>query len=89
MKYDGFKLFMNAYLGNDISDDLCQHLFSTFCKQIPINNATITSLQQAEAMIADKPGIILETVYIYYTKIRLCMRHALYKYYTVRLSQNS
>ena len=89
MKYDGFKLFMNAYLGNDISDDLCQHLFSTFCKQIPINNATITSLQQAEAMIADKPGIILESVYIYYTKIRLYTRHALYKYYTVRLSQNS
>ena len=57
MNYEGFKLFMNAYLGNDISDDLCQHLFSTFCKQVPINNATITSLQQAEAMIADRPGM--------------------------------
>jgi hypothetical protein len=57
MNYEGFKLFMNAYLGNDISDELCQHLFSTFCKQVPINNATLTSLQQAEAMNADKPGI--------------------------------
>ncbi|XP_028411954.1 diacylglycerol kinase beta-like isoform X3 [Dendronephthya gigantea] len=57
MNYDGFKLFINTYLGNEISDELCQHLFSTFCKQVPINNATITSLQQAEAMIsADKPA---------------------------------
>ncbi len=66
MNYDGFKLFMNAYLGNDISDELCQHLFSTFCKQVPINNAAITSLQQAEAMMTtDKPGtctcLILDT----------------------------
>ena len=53
MNYEGFKLFMNVYLGNDISDDLCQHLFSTFCKQFTINNAAMTNLQQAEG-IADK-----------------------------------
>ncbi|XP_046847227.1 diacylglycerol kinase 1-like isoform X2 [Xenia sp. Carnegie-2017] len=60
MNYDGFKLFMNAYLGNDISDELCQHLFHTFCKEIPINNAAIpinnaakSSIHQTETMISE------------------------------------
>lgn len=78
MNYDGFKLFINAYLGNDISDKLCQHLFSTFCKQVPINNATITSLQQAEAIIADKPGInvyILLTTGLKYLEWWVAMQH--------------
>lgn len=56
MNYDGFKLFMNAYLGNDISDELCQHLFHTFCKEIPINNAARSSTHQAETMIHE--GIV-------------------------------
>lgn len=28
--YEGFQLFMATYLENDIPEDLCQHLFTSF-----------------------------------------------------------
>ena len=38
MGYAGFKLFMSSYLGEDISDELCQTLFYTFHKKVPITD---------------------------------------------------
>jgi len=35
MGYNGFKLFMSSYLGECVSDELCQTLFWTFHKKIP------------------------------------------------------
>ncbi|XP_065666268.1 diacylglycerol kinase beta isoform X4 [Hydra vulgaris] len=35
MGYEGFKLFMSSYLGESISDELCQTLFWTFHKKVP------------------------------------------------------
>eukprot|EP00794_Sanderia_malayensis_P003620 gene3620-4131_t len=46
MDYNGFKLFMSAYLGDDISDQLCQTLFFTFHKKAPISDTTSSELPQ-------------------------------------------
>ncbi|XP_065052718.1 diacylglycerol kinase beta-like isoform X2 [Rhopilema esculentum] len=47
MDYAGFKLFMSSYLGNDISDELCQTLFFTFHKKVPLSEVTSPELPRA------------------------------------------
>ncbi|KAM7434252.1 hypothetical protein ABFA07_015603 [Porites harrisoni] len=42
MDYEGFKLFMSAYLGDDVSEDLCQHLFWAFHKQVAVNSPSLS-----------------------------------------------
>ena len=46
MNYVGFKLFMSAYLGSDVSEDLCEHLFWAFHKQVPVSSLQSPSLTQ-------------------------------------------
>lgn len=47
MDYAGFKLFMSSYLGNDISDELCQTLFFTFHKKVPLSEVASPELPRA------------------------------------------
>ena len=42
MDYEGFKLFMSAYLGNNVSEDLCQHLFWAFHKQVAVRSPSLS-----------------------------------------------
>lgn len=42
MDYEGFKLFMSAYLGNNVSEDLCEHLFWAFHKQVAIQSPSLS-----------------------------------------------
>ena len=42
MDYEGFKLFMSAYLGDDVSEDLCQHLFWAFHKQVAVQSPSLS-----------------------------------------------
>lgn len=44
MDYQGFKLFMSAYLGDDVSEDMCKHLFYAFHKQVPVASLHATSV---------------------------------------------
>ena len=44
MGYNGFKLFMSSYLGESISDELCQILFWNFHKKVPRGEATSDDL---------------------------------------------
>ena len=47
MDYTGFKLFMSSYLGNDVSDELCQTLFFTFHKKVPLSEVATPELPRA------------------------------------------
>ena len=49
MGYEGFKLFMSTYLGDSVSDELCQTLFWTFHKKVP--RADITSPELPNALL--------------------------------------
>lgn len=42
MDYEGFKLFMSAYLGDNVSEDLCQHLFWAFHKQVAVHSPSLS-----------------------------------------------
>lgn len=42
MDYEGFKLFMSAYLGNNVSEDLCEHLFWAFHKQVAVHSPSLS-----------------------------------------------
>lgn len=42
MDYEGFKLFMSAYLGNNVSEDLCEHLFWAFHKQVAVQSPSLS-----------------------------------------------
>ena len=42
MDYEGFKLFMSAYLGSNVSEDLCEHLFWAFHKQVAIQSPSLS-----------------------------------------------
>lgn len=44
MDYQGFKLFMSAYLGDDVSEEMCKHLFYAFHKQVPVASLQATSV---------------------------------------------
>ncbi|XP_057293512.1 diacylglycerol kinase beta-like isoform X1 [Hydractinia symbiolongicarpus] len=47
MGYDGFKIFMSSYLGDTVSDELCQTLFWTFHKKVPASDAANIELPNA------------------------------------------
>ncbi|XP_027043069.1 diacylglycerol kinase beta-like isoform X1 [Pocillopora damicornis] len=42
MDYEGFKLFMSAYLGSNVSEDLCEHLFWAFHKQVAVQSPSLS-----------------------------------------------
>lgn len=42
MDYEGFKLFMSAYLGNNGSEELCKHLFLAFHKQVAVQSPSLS-----------------------------------------------
>ena len=42
MDYEGFKLFMSAYLGGNVSEDLCEHLFWAFHKQVAVQSPSLS-----------------------------------------------
>ncbi|EDO42510.1 predicted protein [Nematostella vectensis] len=44
MDYEGFKFFMSAYLGDDVSEELCKHLFWAFHKEVPVSSLHSPSL---------------------------------------------
>lgn len=44
MDYEGFKLFMFAYLGDDANEDICKHLFRAFHKEVPVMSLQSPSL---------------------------------------------
>lgn len=44
MDYEGFKLFMFAYLGDDANEDICKHLFRAFHKDVPVKSLQSPSL---------------------------------------------
>lgn len=54
MGYDGFKLFMSSYLGESISDELCQILFWTFHKKVP----------RGEGKSPDLPNTVLKKLLV-------------------------
>ncbi|KAJ8255263.1 hypothetical protein GJAV_G00202890 [Gymnothorax javanicus] len=60
--YEGFQLFMKTYLENDIPDELCQHLFTSFksktCDSSPEASRTSASLLDAKSIDA---GISIQT----------------------------
>ena len=49
MGYEGFKLFMSSYLGECVSDELCQTLFWTFHKKVPASEVKSPKLPAALA----------------------------------------
>ena len=49
MGYEGFKLFMSSYLGECVSDELCQTLFWTFHKKVPTSEVKSPKLPAALA----------------------------------------
>ena len=59
MDYEGFKLFMSAYLGSDVSEELCEHLFWAFHKQVPV-----CSLQSPSLSVGVSQAIIDNVVAI-------------------------
>ena len=42
MDYEGFKLFMSGYLGNNVGEDLCEHLFWAFHKQVAVQSPSLS-----------------------------------------------
>jgi len=44
MDYEGFKLFMCAYLGDDANEDICKHLFRAFHREVPVKSLQSPSL---------------------------------------------
>ena len=58
MDYEGFKLFMSAYLGNNVSEELCKDLFWAFHKSVPVPGLQSSSLsaEVSQAIIDNMVG---------------------------------
>ena len=67
MDYAGFKLFMSAYLGDDISDQLCQTLFFTFHKKLPLSDVGSPELPRAllKKFLAHNSALSCDSLHIH------------------------
>uniref|UniRef100_A0A672MDR3 Diacylglycerol kinase n=1 Tax=Sinocyclocheilus grahami TaxID=75366 RepID=A0A672MDR3_SINGR len=60
--FEGFKLFMETFLENELADEFCQHLFLSFCNKDPKPSPSMTDKQRIMGLKLMKGSCTLANV---------------------------